>query len=63
MSKRFLAVWGNDFSEPGQREEDIDAFSETSGYAAEDTAAIDALAVGESWRAKDGTNHTVTRLL
>lgn len=62
MSKRFLAVWGNDYHEPGQREESIEAFSEMMGYSSEDTAAIDALAVGHVWHASDGSNHTVTRL-
>jgi len=62
MSKRFLAVWGNDYHEPGQREVGIEDFSEAFGYDPEVKPAIDALAVGDVWRATDGTNHTVTRL-
>lgn len=62
MSKRFKAVWGNDYYEPGEREVGIDFFAEDVGYSAEDRVAIEALAVGQEWPSSDGTNHTVTRL-
>jgi len=62
MSKRFKAVWGNDYYAPGKREVGIDFFAEDVGYSREDRDAIDALAVGREWHSSDGSNHTVTRL-
>ena len=62
MKKRFQAVWGNDYHKPGKRKVGSDFFEKAVGYSGEDRAAIDALAVGETWRSSDGTNHTVTRL-
>lgn len=62
MSKRFKAIWGNDYYEPGEREVGIEFFAEDVGYAAEDKGAIDALAVDQEWRCTDGSNHTVIRL-
>ena len=62
MSKRFNAVWGSDYYEPGERQVGIEFFAEDIGYNSEDKSAIDALVNGEEWRASDGSNHTVTRV-
>lgn len=62
MSKRFLAVWGDDYYEPGQREVGIESFAEDKGYSSDAQPAVDALAIGEQWSPSDGSNHTVTRI-
>lgn len=62
MSKRFKAVWGNDFWREEEREVGSNFFSKDVGYSSEDKAAIDALAVGQEWQSPAGTNHTVTRI-
>lgn len=62
MSKRFKAVWGNDYYELGNHEVGIEFFAEDAGYSSEDRDTIDALEVGKEWQPSDGSNHTVTRI-
>lgn len=62
MSKRFNAVWGNDYYEPSERQVGIEFFAADVGYNIDDKGVIDALANGEEWQALDGFNHTVTRV-
>ena len=61
--KIYSAYWGNDFFESGTKKVVRYFFSEERCYSKEDIAAINALAVGESWSSPDyGSAHTVNRL-
>lgn len=60
--KIFSAYWSKDFFEFGTKKVVQYFFSEERCYSKEDIAAINALAVGETWRSPDyGSGHTVTR--
>jgi hypothetical protein len=61
--KQFSATWDASFGFVGSEIRSISAFGQGNGYSSEDLAAINALAVGQTW--KDGAygeSHTVTRL-
>lgn len=62
MSKRFKAVWGNSFVTTGSEEFALNFVWDGNGYSAEDIAAVEALAVGETWVSKDYPDHAITRI-
>lgn len=62
--KKFRAYWSNDFYNPGTRQVSARYFSVECSYSTDDIAAIEALAVGDTWKSQHyGFAHTVTRMV